>query len=210
MKNAPDPAERAIAIVVSDPTVAQLRTRLAELERKLIAVQEETAAALQDLQAQLKFKTSTTGASDEALISGDIDALLQPHQTVDSLRELIRQRRRNEADLAEGVHVVRTRLRQREDAAYDAALRAEVVPEQLKIASSVVDNLLRLCELWSEERQLRDPLYTVGRFDRSDIWATQAVDPGSIRERVERLAGWGYQPTTEQRRRLEALLKAPR
>jgi len=208
--NTQHPAQRAIDTVACETTVAQLRTRLAELEGKLVAVQDEIAAALRDLQDHLKLKASTTEASDEALISGNIDALLQPHQTVDSLRELIRQRRRNEADLAEGVHVVRTRLRQREDAAYDAALRAEVVPEQLKIASSVVDNLLRLCELWSEERQLRDPLYTVGRFDRSDIWATQAVDPGSIRERVERLAGWGYQPTSEQRRRLEALLKMPR
>jgi acetolactate synthase regulatory subunit len=201
------PAQRVLDAAASDPAVAQLSSRLSGLERKLTEVQQSIATDVDHLRAALKVGTvGAAEASDRDLATLSVDLIVRSQRSIETLREQVRQQRMAEAELAEAVRIVRNRLRNRESAAFDEAHRELLIPEQVKLGAQVVDQLLSLSELWLLERALRQPLKTAaGRFERADIWATHCIDPGLIRDLIDRLERYGYRATAEQRRRLESI-----
>jgi acetolactate synthase regulatory subunit len=203
-------AQRVLDAAASDPTAAQLRSRLGDLERKLAEVQQSIATDVDHLRGGLKAGTvGAVEASDRDLATLSVDLIVRSHRSIETLREEIHRQRMAEAELAESVRIVRNRLRNRESAAFDVAHRELLVPEQVKVGAQVVDHLLSLSELWLMERALRQPLTAeAGRFERADIWACHCIEPGSIRDLIDRLERLGYQASAEQLRRLESIRKA--
>jgi hypothetical protein len=204
-------AQGVLDAAASDPAAAQMRSRLGDLELKLAEVQQLIATDVTHLQAALKAGTTAgeVDTSDRDLATLSVDLIVHSHRSTETLREHIHRQRLAEAELADAVRIVRNRLRNREHAAFDEAHRELLIPEQVKVGAQVVDHLLSLSELWLLERVLRQPLKAVaGLFERADIWATHCIDPGSIRELLNRLERHGYQATAEQHRRLESIRKA--
>jgi len=191
-------AHDLVNAIATDPTLCRLRDQQAVTEAKLSTTQREIAEALVQLQVV------RAGAGVPLSTEDYLATLERPVATVESLQEFIRRKRIDEGQFSEGQRTLRRMISQRESAAFYEHLPI-LQREQIKIGGRVLDTMIVLCQQWLEERELRAPLKAISRFETADCWCSHPMTTAMIREKLRHLEQHGYQASSEQLRRLEAL-----